>query len=305
MAGTPAIRVAEEEYGQYLNDLFWRAFEKSPFDVLCTVLRVGGLQDADWDPFEEVKGAFADFNWYLNAKDEKLSAKASWRIGLLMYCQAIEMTAPHEVLANLLRCLKGQLYHVKPFGHLGRKNKKDPFSWVPPSAKTKFRVLGEWANEAGEGKLTEFIKTFFRDDIRNAFSHSDYIITPERFRWTEGGFANQIPLKDVETYALNAFAFYGAFFSLHSHWRKELAKAPKYHKWPNYEVLEILSDSEHGAYGFSVHFSNGNKATYSRTDKGTDATNIQLERDGTINFFVGSLDALTKQWLVDGQPYQG
>jgi len=30
--------------------------------------------------------------------------------------------------------------------------------------------------------------------------------------------------------------------------------ARKYHKWDNYEVLELLAD-ENGVYGFNVHFS--------------------------------------------------
>ena len=78
-------------------------------------------------------------------------------------------------------------------------------------------------------------------------------------------------------------------------------KAKRFHKWPNYEVLELLTNDELGLYGFSVHFSNGNKATYARTPKGTDATNVMFEKNGSINFFVGSLDELTKEWKVDGK----
>jgi hypothetical protein len=100
----------------------------------------------------------------------------------------------------------------------------------------------------------------------------------------------------------NCFSFYGALLWCQKYWLKELSQAPKFHKWPQYEILEILSTEDEGVYGFNVHFSNGNKATYSRTEKGTECTNITLEKDGSINFFVGSLDDLEQVWKIDGEP---
>ena len=78
---------------------------------------------------------------------------------------------------------------------------------------------------------------------------------------------------------------------------------PRFHKWPNYEVLELLSD-ENGLHGFSVHFSNGSKATYSRTSKGVECTNVMFGRDGSIDFFVGSLDDLQPEHKVNGKPFE-
>jgi hypothetical protein len=66
-------------------------------------------------------------------------------------------------------------------------------------------------------------------------------------------------------------------------------------------LLELLAN-ENGLYGYHVHFSNGNKATYTRSEKGTEVINHHWNRDGTINFFVGSLDALEKVWKIDGVP---
>lgn len=275
--------VSREQYAEYLSELFKRASEASPFDFLCSLLRVSGLQDADWDPFEELKEAFKDYNWHLNATDEALSEKSSWRIGLLMYCQAIEMTAPQELLANLIRCLKKDQYHLRPFGHLGRTNKKKMFSWVPPSSKAKFNALKKWASEENENKLIEYIDSFFNDNIRNSFSHSDYIITEDHYRWTESGLAQQIKLDNLNVLVTNCFNFYGALLWLHTQWLKDLASAPRFHKWPNFEVLELLS-SDSCLYGFHVHFSNGSKATYSRTEEGTECCNITLESDGTIEW---------------------
>lgn len=303
MGNEPIRELTEQELLDFFSDLFWKAFRAAPFEVLCAVLRVSGVQDADWDPFEESKEAFEDYNSLLRLDEEHVSALGRWRIGLLMYCQAIEMTAPQEFLANLLRAIAGEKYHIKPFGSLGRTNKKKPFSWIPPSAPVKYRELKRLANVAGEPTIVEYIEQFLSEDVRNAFSHSDYIITGEHFRWTESGLAQQMTLETVNTLAQNAFKFFSVLLWLHNTVLADLKNMRRFHKWPNYEVLELLSD-DNGLYGFSVHFSNGSKATYSRTAKGVDCTNVKFESDGTINFFVGSLDALRPEWRVNGKPYE-
>jgi hypothetical protein len=303
MPATQPRELTEQELVDFLSDLFWGAFRKAPFEVLCAVLRVSGMQDADWDPFEESKAAFDDYNALLRLDAATLSQAGCWRIGLLMYCQAVEMTAPQEFLANLLRVLGGEKYHIKPFGSLGRTNKKRLFSWVPPSAPVKYRELKRLALGCDRGTLSEYIDQFFNEDIRNAFSHSDYIISGEYFRWTESGLAQQLPLDQVNLIVRNCFRFFSAVLWLHNQVLTDLKSLPRFHKWPNYEVLELLSDAEH-LHGFSVHFSNGSKATYSRTDKGVECTNVLFEPDGSINFMVGLLDALRPEWRVNGQPYE-
>ena len=108
MAKSPIREVPKQEVLDFLSSLFWAAYEKAPFEVLCSVLRVSGMQDADWDPFEASKESFEDYNMLLRLDESILSKSAHWRIGLLMYCQAVEMTAPQEFLANLLRALNGK-----------------------------------------------------------------------------------------------------------------------------------------------------------------------------------------------------
>lgn len=304
MQSTSLRELQEQELVDALSELFWAAFRAAPFEVLCAVLRVSGMQDADWDPFEESKEAFEDFNGLLRLEEEKLSSAGRWRIGLLMYCQAVEMTAPQEFLANLLRVLSGEKYHMKPFGSLGRSNKKKPFSWVPPSAPVKYRELKRLAGEARQTFLSDYIDQFFNEDIRNAFSHSDYVLSGEYFRWTESGLAQQVSLDTVNLLSRNCFRFFSAVLWLHDRVLTDLKTLPRYHKWPNYEVLELLSDAER-LHGFSVHFSNGAKATYSRTAQGVICTNVLFEPDGSINFMVGSLDALRPEWKVDGRPFEG
>ncbi|MEK6211057.1 MAG: hypothetical protein AABM64_11935 [Pseudomonadota bacterium] len=303
MTVAPLSEISEQELVDFLSDLFWNAFRAAPFEVLCAVLRVSGMQDADWDPFEESKAAFEDYNALLRVDESTLSKAGHWRIGLLMYCQAVEMTAPQEFLANLLRVLGGEKYHIKPFGSLGRTNKKKIFSWVPPSAPAKFRELKRLAVKCNQSALCGYIDQFFNEDIRNAFSHSDYVLSAEHFRWTESGLAQQLPLDAVNLTVRNCFRFFAAVLWLHNQVLTDLKTFPRFHKWPNYEVLELLSDADR-LYGFSVHFSNGAKATYSRTENGVDCTNVFFESNGSINFMVGAVDELRPEWKVNGQPYE-
>lgn len=283
---------AREGYARVLDSLFSAAFSAYPFDALCTLLRMGGMADANWDPFEESRAAFDDYNWMLEKAGSERGERAARRVGLLMYCQAVEMTAPHEILANLLRCVAKKSYTVNPFSDLGHSKKGRPFSWVPPSAKQKFQRIKKLAGYAGETELVAGVDKFFDERVRNAFSHSDYILTERYFRFTEGGLAQQIAVELLDRLIAECFAFYGALLYLHREWLRVLGRGKRFHKWPNYEVLEILSSDEDGVYGFHVHFSNGSRGTYTRRKSGIEAINLTFENDGGINFMVGLLDEL-------------
>jgi hypothetical protein len=218
-----------------------------------------------------------------------------------MYCQAIEMNSVHKIVANLLRVCAGKNYVMSPLGHLGRSKKKEMSSFVPPSAKVKYRELKDMATRAGETELPPLIDSFFDDRIRNAFSHSDYVLTDQHFRFSDGGLMQQIPVAELDQRVSACFEFFGAFQGLHRSWLIQLSSLPRYHKWPNYEVLEVLSNDTDGVFGFSVHFSNGSKATYTRRPSGIQAINVHFEKGGTINFFGGLKDELEAVWKVDGE----
>lgn len=289
-----------KEYNEYLNELFWKAYKNNAFGSICSLLRVGGNSNANWDPFEESQKAFDDFNRLLELSKKEQNMFCSLRIGLLIYCQALEMTATHEILANLLRCIGKSYYIYDPFDELIKRKKN--LNYIPPSAKSKFDLIKKLANTCGETKLSNYIDSFFNDKIRNAFSHSDYILTESGFRYTEGEPAQEISIAVIEETLNNCFNFYSSFLSLHKIWLKKLGKLKRYHKWPNYEVLELISNEEMGLYGFHVHFLNGSKSTYQRLPSGVNALNLFFEEDGRLNYFVGLLDNLEPVWKIDGVP---
>jgi len=233
-------RITDKECTNCFEALWQGAFEARPFDAVCTLLRVAGLGDAGWDPFEESQEAMKDYNWHLKAQSNELSDKSQWRVGLLMYCQACEMSAIHATLANLLRIHSGQPYHLNPLGSLGRADKKRMFKWYPPSAKAKWHKLREMAESANKRDLVRLIDNVYNDTVRNAFSHSDYVIGQEDFRWTEGGLPGRLPLQSVSNLIANAFSFFGPFIGVRDRWLALAAEMPRYHRWPNFEVLELL-----------------------------------------------------------------
>lgn len=298
----PVNRVAETQAADILMSLFNAGHRSDTFGFIHTLLRVDGHKDAEWDPFGETVEAIADLRWHIDADAPDLSPKSPWRIGLLAYCHLCEASAVHITLANLLRLTRGQPYSMVPFAGQGRKpNQRTPWKWVPASAKTKWRTIAEQAREQGFAAVAELVETVYRDDIRNAFSHSDYVLTENDFRWTEGGPAAAMPLEDLEAYIQNAFAFSSAFLAVRRSWLEVMGGRAPYHRLPNYEVLELLRSEDRLLAGFRLHFSNGQTATYTRGPGGCICENVILGSDGTINFNCGPLHRLKPAWLVDGR----
>jgi len=172
---------------------------------------------------------------------------------------------------------------------------------LPYNRVLKEAHIKELCEKAKNTELPKAIDNFFDEGIRNAFSHSDYILTESNFRTHEGGLAHQETIEELAGKLDRCFDFYGAFIYSHRRWLKELNKTKTYHKWPNYLMLEILKDDETGVYGFNVHFSNGNKATYTRKSSGTEQINIGFEKDGSLRFIAGGLDELEPKWKINGK----
>jgi hypothetical protein len=262
-------------------------------------LRVTGIHHGHWDPYVEMLRAFDDYNKILQHAND-LGGNTSLRVGLLMYCQAIEITAVHEVFANLYRCKAGKPFVIKPFLDLQRPRRNSHFLYTPPSINLKIRRIKELASESGDTKFHEVITTFFDDQIRNAFIHSDYCITDSEFRWTEGGPASSKGLDYISELITRTFAFYEALIQTWKAWLYWFKEHPKYIKMPQYEVFELITN-EDGLFGFAVHFSNGQKALFERHDGLVTSTNLSIERDGSVNFFVGDLTQLERTWKVNGE----
>lgn len=114
-----------EEYKAYLWELFRQAQEKGAFDFVLTVLRFHGMSIGHWDPMVEAREALSDLSELIRqAAQDHDKVKRLYRLSLMVYCHATEMSAPYEILYNILNCVEGTNYQMSPFADLIRRRIK-------------------------------------------------------------------------------------------------------------------------------------------------------------------------------------
>lgn len=289
-----------DKYFSYFQLLFMRAYKTNPLQSIYAILEVDGMFMGHFNPTEEMFHFFDDFNSLLSESYDKDKYRLrKHRIHLLMYCHALEMDFYQKLIMNLLRIINAENYIIRPFSH-SRKN--------PPSLNWKIGEIKKLAGKAKEDKLVTFLNEIYIDEIRNSFYHSDYCFDDTCFRYKTkqkiGSFSHQVFI-DISIHTLSeliarCFSFFEALFHTHTLFREHLATFKKYHKLPHYEVLELLVKNDL-LYGFSIHFSNGSKATFEREPRSVIARNILFDKDGSVNFMIGNRSELTNEWKVNGQ----
>ncbi len=287
-----------QNYTDTLHDLYMKALKLNPFEVLCTLLRVDAAEDLDWEFYEDSRKAFEEGEGLENIQ---INDKSENRGELTLYCHKVELTAPQEILANILRTILHKDYLVKPFGCLGRPTSGLTFSWIGPTALEKFDVLKRQSVEAGETKLSECIDQFFDENLRRVITDSNYEIKDGFFKWIEGGKPQQKSKERVDETITNCLAFYSAFLVNHNHFKMMFCEMPRFHKWPDYQVLEILSHEKTGLYGFIIHFPNGTRSEFSHSEDGVTSKNIFHNPDGSIQFNSGFHETEEEIWKINGE----
>src|SRR5882724_6983415 len=270
------IDPALKESHDFWFSLIQKAMDRSPFDTLCTLLRPRRAHDAGWDVLDESQATFEDFKWMLKTAHEARGKTTGRRLALHYYCFVLEMNPIHEMIMNLLRCIMGQHYLPLPFWHLTRpRSKTQQWNILLPSMGRKLREIVQFATAVGETDLVSKLEYVFDDKLRNAVAHSDYVLTEKELRSFESRPFIVMSLEEVDRKINYTFRFVSGLLKAADNTKYALSRGKKYHKWDNYEVLELLSD-ENGVYGFNVHFSNGNKSTFERTKHGVKLINMRL-----------------------------
>ena len=189
----------------------------------ASLLRIVGMEDRGWDPHLESRAILEDINSLLQMKlpDDQLT---TWRLGLLFYSHIVEMDAPYEVLTNLLRFRLGKGYSPNPYYTLLPEKERKRAGKSSLSPKRKIEILRALGTEAGI-PVAEMIDEFYDSKLRNAISHSDFVLTPEQFRCRGGPGAFRafsIPLERLNEVITKAKVFISTFFSLEAKARKHL-----------------------------------------------------------------------------------
>jgi hypothetical protein len=263
----------------------------------ASLLRIVGMEDAGWDPHLESRALLEDVNSLLQIElpKERFPDRdlTTWRLGLLFYSHIVEMDAPYEVLTNLLRFRLGKGYSPNPYYMFLSDKEKKRHGNSRISPKRKIEILRTLGNEAGI-PVAELFDEFYDSNLRNAISHSDFILTPEGFRCRGGSGAWRafsLPLERVNELITKAKIFVGTFFGLDREARRIWGKH-KHHAIPydaTYKgLMEVLVDADDLLCGFKVHWPNNSESVYRRIADGIEMTNCMLDpKNATIQLMVG------------------
>ncbi len=171
---------------------------------------------------------------------------------------------------------------------------------MPPFPRQKIGRIKELAEKSNKPEIGEALGEIYDNIIRNAVYHSDYVLhensmhlmKDSRFSKEQGCFTPLVTFEELEELINNAFAFYSAFFFLYERCRRLLADFKNMivpYDLHCKGLLELLFDEEHRLIGFRVYWPNGSCSEYGRSKDASMGVNLQFEKDGSINLFVGRL----------------
>lgn len=291
-------RALSDEYVKALVPIFLPSDPTKPdiLDYFGALLRVGGMEDAGWDPYAESRIFLQEIFdlTQIELPDDKFpdADKSTIRLGLLFYNHVVEMDATYEVLANLLRFQLDLGYAFNPFFDFLTKKQKIAYPKRGIYPDQKIKIVCELAERAGID-LHSIFDSFYDNALRNAVAHSSFVITDEHLvcRSFKIGKSFRMSLDELDDKLMRAKAFIGAFFALEKEARRQCGEAAgrSLAYDPHYKgVMEVLVDEDGLMNGFKVHWPNGSDSWYQRTVEGARSVNCLLQTQRpAIDLFVG------------------
>ena len=296
------VEVYEDVRHRYVSMLTPLFFPDNPtkpdvIQLFASLLRIVGMEDRGWDPYSESLNVLQDLYSLMQLElpqDNFTNIELTkWRLGLLAYNHIVEMSAPYEVLTNLLRYRLGKGYSPNPYydfmnSHEQTRYKKSGFFYTSQKIKVIKRLCKEAKLHVGD-----IFDEFYNNQFRNAIAHSDFIVTDNKFRCRNDNLKEvfQLSLDELNDLITKATVFINTFFELERKarhfWGGQAGKSIAYD--PRYKgVLEILIDSHGLMNGFTIHWPNGSDSTYRRTENGVAMTNCMMElQNPTLTMMVG------------------
>lgn len=179
-----------------------------------------GMQDAGWSTVATAHEVFHELK-VLGSKGEPLT-RAELRQVLCLYAHLAEAGGVYEGLLNTMRIAQLKPYNLWPFQDLVRV-RKEPRAVIGPNANRMFRRLAEVATEIGMTGLARLLEITFRDDIRNAIAHADYILAQEGLRVRRRNGGNPILVSNAEIEIAFQIAMF--FFELLQAFQQQTAES--------------------------------------------------------------------------------
>jgi hypothetical protein len=239
-----------------LSELFERARAADEFEFCSALLRIRGMEDAGWDPLLETEELVGQILAQVHAPIE-MSFRV--RLYLFIYCHLAEMDGLWSTLANMVQIAHGSRYSLAPLKGVSISAEVKS---LRSAGEPELQVFLTICKNHGELELFEMAAHPFDRQVRNAFMHSDYVLTPDSFNIRDGepvlvngSSTHRVPMEwllaKVEA-GINL-----ALFLLHlriKHIRSySESKELTGRVGPNGEHLpvKLLASPERGLYGFS------------------------------------------------------
>lgn len=266
-------------------------------NYFSSLLRVLGIEEGGWDPFAESKAYLEDFNGLTQIELPKSSFPepivTKWRLGLMMYSHIVEMAAPYDVVANLLRFQLGEGYNPNAFYRYLTDGEKRRSRRLGVPIGTKIKIISDLSDRLGF-QVRSLFEEFYDNHLRNAIAHSDFVIADEAFR-CRGGISGmrafEVPYEILNQKILCSKAFISALlgldYSVRLMWGERKGTAVPYD--PIYKgLLEVIADEEGLMCGYKVHWPNESESYFIRTAGGIDMTNCFVSPNKEkVELFVG------------------
>jgi len=246
-----------------ITGLFESAKEGSPIEYIYSLLRVHGIGIGIPDPLIDLQGAHLKSG----LSEEEVADK--------MDSLVADIDPVLSILCNLATCSRGGHYNMEPFNDL--RTGSFPNFTEPSAAQIISRTVD---------LLRESNHAAIADRIDEALPVQ---------QTAEGWMELRSGTDPVNKYCI-ARGFVLEFIEVYFEQRLEFKGVYPFYKLPGFEVMELRTDDDVGLYGFVVHFSNGNRATYQRLQSTSECTNVMLGH--LLNFNVGDLSELRDEWRV-------
>lgn len=254
---------------EILKELFTQAQLKGGIDYIYTLLRVTGITK-ELDPLLKIKAIMKELN-HSNISDSDFLDK---------YKAIIKINDPLDLIANLINCIDEQGYNINPFLSLNKGNFP---RIIHPNISERIQFLLEICEKKNQLLIMNILKENFPEKLTGLIS-------------SEGKPYNIDEIKYLKKVYKKSKIFFSTLIEIQEERRLDFLKQPKLYKLPRFEVLELLSTSDFGLYGFKIHFSNGYSAIFERFSNETMCINITLNYP--LELFVGDIDEMRDEWRI-------
>lgn len=163
----PTFKDALPRYCTALDRAFVKAREKCEFEFLLTLFRIRGTDNRGIGDAYETTLRAMPLLYEVHNKTENY--EAARHLQLWIYGHIVEASEPYEILSNLVNVSLGERFSGQFYPYKVRENK-------PVSPGTKIAQIERAAIRAGIPEVVTPLKEIWDQNLRNAISHSDYIL---------------------------------------------------------------------------------------------------------------------------------